>query len=402
MDLLNGGQPLPPHNCSTHRFRSCGHDLAVRVVFLFLGAATLNLITSCGQPGAPQPPSLNLLLPVRNLSATRTGNIVHLEWTVTDRTTDHTVPASPIRTRICRVEGSGPCETVTEQPTPLGKGASWDDTLPTDETQGAPQLLTYYLELLNHAQKSAGRSNPGFAASGFAMPEIDSPTASVLSRGVELQWQPVQWPASTQGQRVVRIVRSVVASAPVKPAAPGTRHAAPQRASEPATQLLEVAVSTGPGVEEAARALDESARFDETYSYQLQRVEKITLDHHAIEILGPPSAPISITTRDVFPPAVPQQLFAVADDSSHAIDLSWLADSEPDLAGYYVYRQEKASAAAKPQRISGSTPLAMPAYHDTTVQPGRRYSYQVSAVDQTGNESLLSNEADESLASQPH
>ena len=367
---------------------------------MFLGGALVALVTSCGQPGAPQPPSLNLPVPVRNLSARRIGNIVHLEWTVSDRTTDHTVPESPIRTRICRMENAGPCEIVTEQPTLLGKTGSWDDTLPTDKAQGPPQLLTYYIELQNHAHKSAGRSNPAYAASGSAMPAIDQAKASVLSQGVELQWQPVEWPASSEVERLVRITRTLVTPAPVKKAPLGTHQLAQEKGSEQTTQVLEVAMPPGSPATEFARTLDESAGFDETYTYQLQRVEKVTLENHVVEVLGPLSSPISITTRDVFPPAIPQQLFAVADNSSHAIDLSWLPDSESDLAGYYVYREED-DTQSKAQRISGNTPLAVPSYHDTAIRAGHRYTYQVSAVDQSGNESQRSNEALESLASQP-
>ena len=360
----------------------------------------LCLVTACGQPGAPQPPSLNLPVPVRDLSAVRTGNTVHLEWSVTDRTTDHTVPAEPIRTRLCRMEGTGPCELVTEQPTHLGKRESWDDLLPTEETQGTPQLLTYYIELQNHAHKSAGRSNPGYAADGKPLAQIVEPKASVLAQGVELQWPPSEWPEAPGTQRLVRIYRDLTSAAPATHTKSGTGRLA-EKSPEPATQNLEVVLTPAPSPVEPGRALDASARFGETYTYQLQRVEKLTMNGHAVEILGPRSTPVSIATRDVFPPAAPQQLDAVADNSSHSIDLSWSPDSEPDLAGYYVYRSEKGSGEAKPGRISGPTPINVPSYRDTTASPGISYVYQVSAVDQSGNESQPSNDAEESLASQP-
>jgi fibronectin type 3 domain-containing protein len=103
-------------------------------------------------------------------------------------------------------------------------------------------------------------------------------------------------------------------------------------------------------------------------------------------------------TRDIFPPAVPRDLVAIADEGSKAIDLSWSADNEPDLAGYFVYRQNPVGAGREMAvRISGPRPLATPTFHDTDVKPGAIYAYTVSAVDQQGNESAQSPEADESL-----
>jgi hypothetical protein len=39
--------------------------------------------------------------------------------------------------------------------------------------------------------------------------------------------------------------------------------------------------------------------------------------------------------------------------------------------------------------------VATPAYRDTTVEPGHRYRYAVSAIDLTGHESKRSAEAEE-------
>jgi hypothetical protein len=355
------------------------------------------IAVGCGEPGAPQPPSLNLPVPVRDLTATRTGNSVHLTWKSTTRTTDHAPLTGTIRTRICRMEGNGPCELATEQPLKPGQPEQFDDALPSEELQGQPQLLTYYVELLNHAQKSAGRSNAAYSASGQAAPEIASLTASVRPEGVELHWAPVEWPAAEGSARLVRITR--LDQSPPKPkpmATAGTKSLlAPSSASAPPLQTLEV-VSGG---EHSAKgeALDPSAQFGESYRYEARCVEKLMLDGHAIELVGALSQPATILTKDVFPPAVPQQLAAASDGASHAIDLSWSPDSEPDLAGYFVYRRE-ASGSAAAERISGMAPLPAPAFHDAHVTPDVAYAYSVSAVDTSGNESARSAEAQETLS----
>ena len=369
----------------------------VVVLRLVVAIASAVAITGCGEPGAPQPPSLNLPVPVRDLTAVRTGNTVHLTWKSTARTTDHAPLKGTIRARICRMEGSGPCELATEQPLKAGQPEQFDDALPSEELQGQPQLLTYYVELLNHAQKSAGRSNAAYSASGQAAPELASLAATVRPEGVELHWAAVEWPPADGARHLVRITR--LDQSPAKPkqesAAGAKSLLAPASASAPPLQTLEVV----PGEKKSAagEALDRSAQFGESYRYEARCIEKLTLDGHAIELVGGLSQPATIMTKDVFPPAVPQQLAAAGDIASHAIDLSWSPDSEPDLAGYVVYRRE-ASGSAAAERISGAAPVLSPAFHDAQVKPEVAYAYSVSAVDTSGNESARSAEAQETLS----
>ena len=105
-----------------------------------------------------------------------------------------------------------------------------------------------------------------------------------------------------------------------------------------------------------------------------------------------------IEALDVFPPAIPAGLAAVANPPANgepaSIDLSWQPNTEPDLAGYYVYRHE---AETPWQRISGSQPVPAPAFHDPSVQPGYTYVYGVSAVDRSGHESGRSADAQETV-----
>ena len=110
-----------------------------------------------------------------------------------------------------------------------------------------------------------------------------------------------------------------------------------------------------------------------------------------------------MVARDVYPPAVPAGLAAVANvegGTQGAIDLAWSADADPDTAGYVVYRRMAGSAAA-PERVSGFKSgaglLPSPTWSDTDVKKGVRYAYSVSAVDASGNESARSPEVTEGL-----
>jgi hypothetical protein len=98
-----------------------------------------------------------------------------------------------------------------------------------------------------------------------------------------------------------------------------------------------------------------------------------------------PSMPSPIVPADVFSPAVPAGLTAVA--SGRSIDLSWTRSSDDDLAGYNIFR---ATADGPFELLVQRIPL--PAYSDTGVESGKRYRYRVSAVDTANNESAPSME----------
>jgi len=127
---------------------------------------------------------------------------------------------------------------------------------------------------------------------------------------------------------------------------------------------------------------DLAFEFGHTYLYRVTAVAK--QDGSVAE--SKESQPVEITPRDVFPPAVPSGLSAVY--TTDAVELIWTANSEPDLAGYNVYRREEGGAAEKiNQKILGT-----PIVRDPTVAAGRKYSYRVTALDLAGNESAPSEE----------
>src|SRR5207245_8416051 len=66
----------------------------------------LSMLAGCGTVGAPQPPSLHLPEPVRDLRASRKGDKVTLTWTQPTETTDHEAVGRWLgTTNICRTIG---------------------------------------------------------------------------------------------------------------------------------------------------------------------------------------------------------------------------------------------------------------------------------------------------------
>jgi hypothetical protein len=84
-----------------------------------------------------------------------------------------------------------------------------------------------------------------------------------------------------------------------------------------------------------------------------------------------------VKTRDVFAPAAPKNLAAVA--SEGAINLIWEANTEGDLAGYMVLR----APAVEGGKLVPITPAPIKetTFRDTKVRAGVRYAYVVVAVD---------------------
>jgi hypothetical protein len=91
---------------------------------------------------------------------------------------------------------------------------------------------------------------------------------------------------------------------------------------------------------------------------------------------GDASPPNCFTPVDLFPPAPPSRLVAVADEGG--ISLIWEPNAEPDVAGYMVLREEASDATLQPLT---QTPVAEARFRDTHVTSGKKYVYAVVAVD---------------------
>lgn len=329
---------------------------------------------------APQPPSLKLPEPVIDLTAQRTGNVVMLHWTMPKRTTDKVLLAGDQKVRVCRRLDTEPCAYAGDLLFAPQKPADFTDHLPASLTSGTPRPLNYTVELQNHAGRSAGPSNTAITSAGAAPSVIVALQAQVQPDGVVLSWTPTGPSGLFDKDQTIRIERKLVQ---------------PSGAPKPTVPLEQTLEYSGL---DQGHILDRDAALDHTYTYTVQRIAKLTLEDKSFEVSSAPSPTITVNARDVFPPAIPAGLQAIADPEAHAIDLSWQPNTEADLAGYTLYRREAGSNAA-PDRISPPAQPA-PSFRDTNVQPGHTYEYSVSAVDHDGNDSARSPEVEESLPQQ--
>lgn len=139
--------------------------------------------------------------------------------------------------------------------------------------------------------------------------------------------------------------------------------------------------------------VDTSIEWEKTYSYSVKPVTRVYAPDGKLisEIEGDESAPIEVTTHNVFPPAAPEKLLALVTQrrEQRFVDLLWAPNAEKNVSQYNVYRRE---GNGEPTRIN-SVPMTVLSFQDTDVLAAHTYYYSVSAIDAHGNESARSQES---------
>lgn len=344
------------------------------------------LMTACGVPGAPQPPSLELPKPADDLRAGRKGDKVTLAWTTPHETTDRTAVRHTGVTRICRELGTvpmaecgNPVGQVAAAQLPASAEAEYVDTLPKDlQVQNPFGYVTYAVETENTKGRSAGLSNQIQIPTAPTMPPPENVKAKLTPDAVV-----IHWPAAGPRQFAVEPGKPLLAySFRVYRHADGV-------ATDVVVGELSEQQTWAPNEPAVA---DHTFEWEKTYQYYVTPVTTVVKgDKPAMSIEGDDSAPVQVVTHDVFPPATPSGVEAVY--ANNGIDLTWSPNVETDLAGYNVYRHEEGAEAVK----INTDLVKAPSFRDRNVQPGHKYFYSVSAVDLRGNESGRSAEASESV-----
>jgi len=133
-------------------------------------------------------------------------------------------------------------------------------------------------------------------------------------------------------------------------------------------------------------AYEDQALADGEYAYQVSAVDAFGSE-------SPLTPAIQVVIGDVIPPAPPRNLVVSAAGSDCL--LAWQANSEPDLAGYNVYR-----ASAAGWLKLNPAPVAAVDHIDAGLKNGA-YTYRVTALDRKGNESAPSNDGTAVIAQEP-
>jgi len=377
-----------------------------RVKRFFVCLLPLALALGCASPGPPLPPSLNLPKPVEKLSAERVAGEVRLTWTTPATTTDGEKIKGPMTAVVCLNTANpgvvlaadtsrksskkskrtaataptnvAPCNAVAQVAAVPGAGSA----VAAVPAAGPAALAGVRIDLRNAAGRSAGPSAEVLVAVGAAPPDVGQVKVLARREGVLVEWR-----ADAAGSAVeLRRTLTATSTGPVTKDETAKRDKAPTPFSPGASKseavdLMLRADATG----DAGGMVDRSAVDGSSYTYVAQRVRRVTLDGHELELRSAASVPVSITYKDVFPPKAPTGLELVPSGGfgdAPSIDLSWDANAENDVLGYNVYRAENGEFVKVNAEL-----LPAPAYRDLRVEPGHTYSYRVTAVDQRQNES---------------
>jgi hypothetical protein len=347
----------------------------------------LALISSsgCGVPGAPLPPSADIPRFVGDLKAVRKGDTVTLTWTTPTETSDGELIRKPGKMLVQRALRSGPnselaFQTISEvplQPTlkdDRAQQATATDSLTSLLHSGGAGFAVYMVLAQGHNGKSFGLPN---RVSVPLVPNLPAPqklSAKPVPTGVMLAWEPsgtVPAATNTQTQYAYKIMRRL------------------QGASQP------VLVMQLKAADPANSFTDTGIEWEKSYQYWIVPVTLWQDGSRKGEIEGDDSPVVDVLAHDSFPPANPSGVEAVysAAAPNSFIDITWTGNTEPDLAGYNVYRH---TGDERPVKINSEL-VKTPRFADPGVQPGMKYFYSVTAVDLRGNESGKSEETSETV-----
>jgi len=354
--------------------------------------AVLFSLAGCGAPGEPTPPAPPIPATVADLSARQRGDGVQLIFTLPKNSTTGDrlaeTPAIEVLRGSAKDDGTPDAKTFRVVETIPGELVVKDpkedrvevvDPISPEETKTHPGMRVAYQVRTRVSKKRASANSNAVVLKLYAVPEpIATLQARVTEAAIELSWIP---PAKTSGGEPLsgaasyRVYRGEIDASSAEAAAKDLAQ----------TKWRVKPTLLGPAESPSYR--DAGFDFGKTYVYVVRSA--VLPAGEAIE--SGDSTPAVVAPVDTFPPTAPTGIVAAvlpgATEGSVQVDLSWSINSETDLAGYRVYRNEQEGT-----RGTSITPelLLTPSVRDSSVQPGHRYWYTVTAVDRAGNESAPS------------
>ncbi|MGD0906483.1 MAG: hypothetical protein ABSA96_02800 [Candidatus Acidiferrales bacterium] len=349
------------------------------------GVWALALLAGCAAPGEPTARHPVVPAAIADLAARQAGNDVVLTFDLPTRSKDReglaempsieiyraTLPpgAIPSQKTPWRLAYSIPSERVDSYLT--GNRIDFHDPLsPDDLARPAGSPLAYNVRTRVTKARASDDSNI-FTVHIYPPPE--SPRGirtDVTESAVVVSWTEPAAPLGASSLQY-RVYRGQTES--------GQETAPPNLAQPKLKTPLELAGSSS-----APEFHDMDFQFGNTYIYTVRSVAQFGSD----SVESADSSPAVVTPRDIFPPAAPSGLeiaiVPATPQASAYVELSWAIGTEPDLAGYNVYRNDREDIPG--ERINGEL-LLSPTFRDISVMPSGRYFYRVSAVDRAGNES---------------
>jgi hypothetical protein len=353
-----------------------------RRVFIVLASTALVIFSHCGKKGPLLPPILRAPQAVQDLILSQRGTLVLLSWTNPAAYVDGNPldQVSEVEIWLLREDKTqkSPDDKLTaeafEQKASLLSRirAAEFPSLRREKAAATPLLtyelspesgdfgrtvLTFALRVRDERQRSSEFSAPVSFEIRIPPPPPENLRATVFVDNIAIRWDPA--PAD--------------AASPAAPEPSGYNIYRSEARSSP-TRLNDEPVRD-------VEFQDKVFSFGRTYRYSVRSV----VPGSPPFVESEESSPIEVEARDVFPPAAPAGLTAIA--GSGFIALSWEANAESDLVGYRVWRRGENETEFVLLQEMGPT---LNSYSDSAVEKNKRYVYAITAFDDAGNESQKS------------
>ena len=252
-----------------------------------------------------------------------------------------------------------------------GDNLTYTDTL---ELGGEPARLRYAVRYVNAAGQRAAFSNFFLmepAAKVAAPPTIIKTGKEYSETANTITWEPPK--TNTDGSTPVNLLGYNVYR---------TNAAQPETSQNPLNQ--EPITTT--------QYQDKNFKFGEKYTYIVRSVSLGT-EGKPVESLN--SNSIQLAPIDLYPPAPPEKV--LIGSAPGKLSIFWVANSEPDLAGYYLYRSTDPNLPKDKWTKLTPTLYTKTTFADDNVESGKTYYYYVIAVDNAGNKSEPSEVASDTV-----
>jgi fibronectin type 3 domain-containing protein len=299
--------------------------------------ALVLLIAGCGKEAPPLPPFIRIPEPVKDLKAAQSGRTLILTWTNPAKNIDGSAATNLAHVQIR--SGDTPIATLDVN----APGQPQSDSISLDSTLDVRRTFTVVVDTTQG--KKSQPSNVASMTPVEVPGSVSNLRAIVDQRRIILEWgKPVENPDLADAYVVVRT----------------------DMPAEPQTVSV-------------TRYDDEQYEPGKTVTYQVFAVRNVR--ETAVPGIGPES--LNVKIEDKTPPRIPYGLEIVQSDTG--IYLTWDPNSETDLAGYRIFRSDNANGDFR--GISDRV-ISTNAFFDPAYRPGQYY--RVSAVDEFGNESTMS------------
>jgi hypothetical protein len=295
------------------------------------------LLAACGKVGDPKPPFIRIPEAVKDLAAGQSGHNLVLTWTNPPRNIDGSSATNLAHVQI--QSGGAPFATVDV--TEAGKPQSYVRPI------GSGPAMTQTFSLI-----------------------VDTTQGKLSKVSNSASFTPVDVPGPVMNLRAIADQRRIIVT-----------WEKPQDHPE----LVDAYVVTRTDIPAESETVSGTRYEDSQYmegktlTYTVTAIRRIS----GAAVAGVGGEPYTLTVKDTTPPQVPGNLDIKLSDS--VAYLTWDPNEEADLAGYHVFRSDRADGPFAPVSDKIVTGVS---FSDPSYRPG--VYYEVSAEDVSGNVSARS------------